>query len=208
MINVIIIEDITDYRNGLKSVFTLSDGFSCAGAYSSGEEAMLYLPDMPCANVALVDIGLPGMNGIELIKEIKKICPQLLCIMCTSIDEDEKVFEALEAGAFGYILKSSPVTKILDAVADVHIGGSPMSSEIARKVMLRLHKKGPAVKTDFNLTPRETEVIQLLSQGLMYKEIAATHNVTLDTVKRHCFNIYEKMHVSNRTEAVNKFEGR
>jgi two-component system, NarL family, response regulator LiaR len=209
MIPVIIVEDIADYRNGIVAMLNLTDGFTCIGAYESGEAALLYEPELNSANVALIDIGLPGINGIELVRTLKIKNPNLLCLMCTSIDEDQKVFEALEAGAFGYILKSSSIDKLLDAIQELYNGGSPMSSEIARKVMLHLHKQNTtAPKENFKLTPKEIEVLQYLSKGLLYKEIAQLQQVTIDTIKKHCFNIYEKMHVSNRTEAVNKFEGR
>lgn len=209
MIKVLVVEDSEEYRNGIVSLLDYTEGFCCVGAYRTAELAILQIPNAEAADVAIIDIGLPGMDGIELVKELKKKQPSLLCMMCTGMVEDEKVFNALEAGAYGYILKNNLVSTLLDAVTDLKNGGSPMSSEIARKVMLRFHKKEiPASEKEYHITPKETEVLQHLSQGLLYKEIAAKLGVGIDTIKRHCYNIYEKMHVSNRTEAINKFEGR
>ena len=123
-------------------------------------------------------------------------------MMCTAYDEDEKIFGALSAGAHGYILKSTPPTKIVDAIFELSNGGAPMSSEVARKVVAAFRRPGTEKS---KLTPRENEILALLAKGLLYKEIAAQLQISLDTVKRHCFNIYEKLHVKNRTEAINKY---
>jgi two-component system, NarL family, response regulator LiaR len=205
MITVAVIEDLKDYRNGLVAMIDWTEGYSCVGAYDSAESAMLNLEEVQ-PQVCICDIGLPGINGIELVKWIKNKLPETLCMMCTAYDEDEKVFEALQAGAYGYILKSIQPGKIIDAIDELVQGGSPMSSEIARKVLLRMHGNKSAVETtEYSLTPKEKEILDQLAKGLLYKEIASEKNISIETVKRHCYNIYTKMHVSNRTEAINKY---
>ena len=201
MIKVIIIEDLANYRNALQVLLNGSEGFACTGAFENAEVALPFLPTL-LPDVALVDINLPGMNGIELVKEIRHASPNTLCMMCTAYDADEKVFSALNAGAHGYILKSTGPAKILDAITELMQGGSPMSSEIARKVVCAFTQK-PNPEMEL-LTLREKEILQLLEQGLLYKEIASSAKITIETVKRHCFNIYQKLHVGNRSEAIHK----
>lgn len=205
MIRVAVIEDLDNYRNALEVLLNGSAGFTCCGAYPSAEAALKALPQA-APDVALVDIHLPGMNGIELVKCIREILPETLCMMCTAYDEDEDVFNALGAGAHGYILKSTSPAKILEAVQELCNGGSPMSNEIARKVVLTFQRL-PVAKPDFDLTRREKEILEALSKGLLYKEIAVRLFISMDTVRRHCFNIYTKLHVKNKTEAINKYFG-
>ncbi len=205
MINVAVIEDLPNYRNALQVLLDGSVEFTCAGAYESAEAALEgFLADQP--DVALVDINLPEMNGIELIKIVRDKFPLILCMICTAYDEDEKVFKALENGAHGYILKSTPPAKILGAIVDLKNGGSPMSNEIARKVVMAFNKKNnPELG---QLSSRENEILKLLVQGLLYKEIGAGLGISIETVKRHCFNIYQKLHVHNRSEAINRYHGK
>ena len=204
MLRVAVIEDLPNYRNALQVLLNGSEGFSCAGAYENAEIAIEEISDHQ-PDIALVDINLPGMNGIDLIRIIRNKFPETLCMVCTAYDEDEKVFKALEAGAHGYILKSTPPAKILEAIIDLKNGGSPMSNEIARKVVMAFNKKkNPELD---HLSPREKEILELLVQGLLYKEIAANLSISIETVKRHCFNIYQKLHVHNRSEAINKYHG-
>lgn len=205
MINVAVIEDLDSYRNVLQILLNGSEGFTCVGAYANAEAAKEELPSLK-PDVAVVDIHLPGISGIELVKFIRANLPDTLCMMCTAYDEDQAVFDALEAGAHGYLLKSTPPAKILEAIQDLRNGGSPMSNEIARKVVMTFQRK-PASKPELDLSAREKEVLQLLSQGLLYKEIAAQLFISMDTVRRHCFNIYSKLHVKNKTEAINKYLG-
>lgn len=206
MISVAVIEDLANYRNALEILLNGSAGFQCCGAFESAEAAMKALPGL-APDVALVDIHLPGINGIMLVHFIRETLPATLCMMCTAYDEDEDVFKALEAGAHGYLLKSTSPAKILDAIQELTNGGSPMSNEIARRVVMTFQR--PAVaQPEFDLTKREKEVLQLLSQGLLYKEISAKLFISLDTVRRHCFNIYTKLHVKNKIEAVNKYFGK
>ena len=201
MITVIIIEDLANYRNALQVLLNGSEGFKCTGAFENAETVLIALPAL-LPHIALVDINLPGMNGIELVKEIRHASPDTLCMMCTAYDEDEKIFSALQAGAHGYILKSTPPSKILDAITDLKNGGAPMSSEVARKVVMAFAQRAnPELE---QLTQREKEVLQLLEEGLLYKEIASRLAISIETVKRHCFNIYQKLHVGNRSEAIYK----
>lgn len=205
MTSILIVEDSPDYRKGLQQLFNHANGFMCIAAYENAE-ACLRDTKYQQVDIAIIDIQLPAMNGIELVKLLTTANPQLLCMMCTAYEEDEKVFKALEAGAHAYILKSAAATEIQQAVTDLKNGGSPMSSQVARKVVQSFKRQPPVV--DYSLTPRESEVLQLLSKGLLYKEIALQMNISSDTVRRHCFNIYEKLHVHNRTEALNKYFGK
>lgn len=201
MISVAVVEDLDDYRNGLVNLINWNKEYTCIGSYATAEEAIKYLPSLK-PDVALIDIGLPGKSGIELVEYIHKVIPSTLCMMCTAYDEDEKVFKALKAGAYGYLVKSASPAEILDAILKLVNGGSPMSSDVARKVINSFQKQSPDIDI---LTAREKEILELLSKGLLYKEIAFQLSISIDTVKRHCFNIYEKLHVSNRTEAINKY---
>jgi DNA-binding NarL/FixJ family response regulator len=204
MISVAVIEDLENYRNALTVLLNGSEGFTCAGAYENAETAIKGVDTLQ-PDILLVDINLPGMNGIELVKIIKKRFPGILCMMCTAYDEDDKIFKALEAGAHAYILKSTSPAKLLEAVIDLKNGGSPMSNEIARKVVTAFNKTANREQTQ--LTSREQEILALLVEGLLYKEIATHLNISKETVKRHCFNIYQKLHVSNRSEAIGKYHG-
>lgn len=203
MISVVVVEDLDDYRNGLVNLINWTDGYNCTGAYATAEEAMKNLPTLK-PDVTLIDISLPGKSGIDLVEFIHKNIASTLCMMCTAYDEDEKVFKALKAGAYGYLLKTTSPTEIMNAVQQLVNGGAPMSSDVARKVIASFQSPKQNNETE-NLTAREKQVLELLSKGLLYKEIAVQLSISIDTVKRHCFNIYEKLHVSNRTEAINKY---
>src|SRR3954447_14265063 len=170
MIKIAVIEDLEGYRNVMQILLNGSDGFACAGAFANAEAAREELPALK-PDIALIDIHLPGMSGIELVKFIRTNLPDTLCMMCTAYDEDEDVFKALEAGAHSYMLKSTSPVKILEAIQDLKNGGSPMSNEIARKVVMTFQHK-PVNNPEFDLSAREKEVLQLLAQGLLYKEIA------------------------------------
>jgi DNA-binding NarL/FixJ family response regulator len=203
MISIAVVEDIEEYRNGLKELINNTKEYECISTCESAEEAMQILPALN-PDVALIDIGLPGKSGIGLVSFLHENNVHILCMMCTAYDEDEKVFSALKAGAYGYMLKSASPVEIINAIHQLINGGSPMSSDVARKVIASFQSPKPNSEI-LNLTAREKEVLELLSKGLLYKEIAAQLSISIDTVKRHCFNIYEKLHVSNRTEAINKF---
>ena len=183
--SVMIVEDNKSLQLLLENIIKDNDFCFCAGVCSSAEEALVAVPDL-LPDVVLMDIGLPGMDGIECVRKLKPLCPGVEFMMCTIYDEDEKVFDALEAGANSYILKSTGPEEMLAAIADLSNGGSPMSSDI---------------------TPREEDVLKLLAKGLLYKEVADQLGISVKTMKKHIYNIYEKMHVHSKVEAVNKFLG-
>ncbi|MBS1496423.1 MAG: response regulator transcription factor [Bacteroidetes bacterium] len=206
MICVIIIEDIKEIREGLQMLINTSEGFICPKTFANGESAIAELP-LLSADVALMDIHLPGINGIEAVKKLKTLCPQTQFIMSTVYEDDDNIFESLKAGASGYLLKKTAPSKILDAIIEVYNGGSPMSSQIARKVIASFQKKDSIEETDI-LTPKEKEVLKALAKGLRYKEIADDMKVSVETIRSHVRNIYEKLQVQSRTEALNKVFGR
>jgi DNA-binding NarL/FixJ family response regulator len=217
-IAVCIVEDVTDIRQALEQIIELSDNCSLVASFSNGEEALVKIP-LVKPQVVLMDIGLGSTNGIELVKELKPMHPEILYMMCTVYEEDEKIFEALRAGASGYILKKSSPSRLIDAIAELVEGGAPMSSQIARKVVNAF--KDIPVKQDNNLnvpgsetedmallSRREKEILEWLAQGKIYKEIGTELNISAETVRKHVYHIYEKLHVNNRVEAVNKYFGR
>lgn len=203
MVNVAIIEDSDDIREGLKVLINGSDGFRCLADYSSAEAA---LRDLPAKNpdVVLMDIKLPGMSGIACTRELKARRPDLPVVVLTVYENDEQIFEALKAGASGYLLKKTPPARLLEAIQDVLNGGSPMSSQIARKVVSAFHQMGTSQKEMENLTNREQEILSYLAKGYRYKEIAEALFLSVETVRTHLRNIYEKLHVRSRSEAVLK----
>ena len=201
-IKVVIVEDTEVLRDSLTMLLKGSHGFNLTGVYENAEDALLHLPNL-CPDVVLMDIGLPGINGIECIKQLEGKCPNTQFLICTIYEEDEYVFEALKAGATGYILKNSSPAMILDSIIELHKGGAPMSRLIARKVIQTMQK--PKVNKELELlTPRENEVLILLSEGFRYKEIADQINIDKGTVQVHIHNIYEKLQVQSRTDALNK----
>ena len=207
-ISLAIVEDLDVVRNGLKDFISLSTDFLVVGSYKSGEEALQKLPETK-PDIVIMDINLPGMNGIECIRQVKDKSPGTQFMMFTVYENDEKVFEALKAGASGYLLKNTGLLQIAESVKELHEGGSPMSANIARK-MVNLVRGDTDKKTRFLdlLSPREKEILQLLAKGLLYKEIAEQLNITTGTVRIHIHKIYEKLHVQNRTEAINKAFGK
>lgn len=207
-ISVCIVEDRIDIREALFELVNSQPNISCIGIYETAEEALISIPELQ-PNVVLMDIDLPKMNGIECIRLLKPKCPRVQFMICTVYDEDEKVFEALRTGANGYILKRSPPQKLIEAIIELYNGGSPMSSDIARKIVLAMQQKPEQkIQEDYHITPREQEILQLLSKGLSYQELADKIFISSKTVRKHIFNIYEKLHVNSRMEAVNKYFGR
>ncbi len=206
MIDVVIIEDIREIREGLQLLIGSSEGFTCNHCYASAEAAIPELPSLR-PGVVLMDIHLPGMNGIEALRILKDKCPGTLFIMSTVYEDDENIFESLKAGASGYLLKKTAPSRIIEAINEVTAGGSPMSSQIARKVIDSFRKKDSIDDTDI-LTPREKEVLKALSKGLRYKEIAVQLEVSIETIRSHARKIYEKLQVQSRTEALNKVFGK
>lgn len=208
--SVAIVEDNNDIRQALEQIIESSDDFTLAGSCSTGEEALVKLPLLN-PNVVLMDIGLGlGINGIEVVRELKESHPDMLFMMCTIYEEDEKIFEALRAGANGYILKKTQPAKLLEGINELIQGGAPMSSQIASKVVAVFQKKAktPQSSTLEVLSKRENEILEMLSTGLLYKEISDKLSITTETVRKHVYHIYEKLHVTNRVEAVNKYFGR
>ena len=205
MINVIIVEDSTTIREGLKLLIDGTAGYKCVAAFSNCEDLLEEITKLK-VDVILMDIDLPGISGIEGIRRIKKISDEILILILTIYDENDLIFEALCAGASGYLVKKTPPAKLLDAIKDAHEGGAPMTSNIARKVVDYFQKTKPFHKDAENiaLTKREKEVLSGLVEGNSYKAIADELNVIFDTVRFHFRNIYKKMHVHSQSEAVVK----
>ena len=197
-----IVEDDDRLRADFARVIDDSGDMRCVGAYGSAEAALLALPSLT-PDVVLMDINLPGMNGIESVGRLRALAPAAQVLMVTVFDDTSSVFESLKAGASGYILKRAPIGELLAAIRELAAGGAPMSGVIARKVVQYFGHHGPApeVKT---LTAREHQVLVALSQGEQYKEIAARLDISINTVRRHIMAIYEKLHVNSRLEAVGK----
>ncbi len=209
-ISIAIVEDNNDIRNALEQIIDMADGYFLAGSCVNGEEAIVNIPLLKPA-IVLMDINLGGINGIEVVRILKEEMPDVLFMMCTVYEEDEKIFEALSAGASGYVLKKTAPDKLLDAIMELYEGGAPMSSQIARKVVATFQNKNIAVASPDSLgalSKREKEILEMLSKGLLYKEIADQLFISPQTVRKHVYHIYEKLHVGNRIEAVNKFFGR
>jgi DNA-binding NarL/FixJ family response regulator len=208
-IKVCIVDDVTELRSALEEIVSMSTGFKCIGTMSSAEEAIEKLPLLQ-PDVVLMDINLgAGESGIYCVRELKSKMPGTNFMMCTVYEEDDKIFEALRAGASGYILKKTAPQKLIESIRELYQGGAPMSSQIARKVVAAFQNKNQPDDNNLNmLTPREKEILELLSRGLMYKEIAWELDISQETVRKHVYRIYEKLHVGNRVEAVNKFYGR
>ncbi|MFN8279770.1 MAG: response regulator transcription factor [Saprospiraceae bacterium] len=205
-IKVAIIEDVAEYRKALQLIINSTPNIKCVSSFPNGSFAIAEIPKMDL-DIILVDINLPDINGIEVIRELKLVCPKLQFLVLTVYEEDEKILNALSAGASGYILKSTVPSKIIDAIVELHDGGSPMSSNIARKVVQYLNKSVTESNNPYEslLTKREREILNLLSTGLIYKQIADTLFISVETVKSHCHNIYDKLHVTTKMEAVNKY---
>ena len=207
-IKVSIVEDLTEVREGLAELVSSDKELSMIGSFEDAESAIDKLPNLQ-ADIVIMDINLPGMSGIDCIRSVKEKCPDTQFMMFTVYENDDKVFEALKAGASGYLLKNTGLLQIAESVKELHEGGSPMSANIARK-MVNLVRGDADKKTPFLdlLSPREKEILQLLAKGLLYKEIAEQLNITTGTVRIHIHKIYEKLHVQNRTEAINKAFGK
>ncbi|MFN0174642.1 MAG: LuxR C-terminal-related transcriptional regulator [Saprospiraceae bacterium] len=206
-IEVAILEDDEKYRKALQTILNGAPGFSCKGVYARGEDAVPSLIAFP-PDIALVDINLKGsLSGIEAMYQVKETSPNIKFLILTVYEDDDKIFNALEAGASGYLLKDTSFAKIIEAIRELFDGGSPMSASIARKVVESFRKPNPIHKNPYDqvLTRREREVLELISRGLPNKQIAAELFISLETIKSHCHSIFEKLHVQSRVEAVNKF---
>ena len=201
MIHVSIAEDLPEIRQGLERIIsTQADMVLASSSPNAIEAAAAITSSQP--DVVIMDINMPGMSGIECITKIAGDCPNTQFMIFTIYENDEKIFDALAAGASGYILKRTPAEKIIEAIKELHNGGSPMSTPIARKVINHFKEsKNPGHES---LTNKENEILNLLSKGFLYKEIAAKLSISVGTVTQHIHNIYEKLHVTNKTEAINK----
>jgi DNA-binding NarL/FixJ family response regulator len=203
-ITISIVEDNEQLRNTLARVLNRAEGFRCVSSYGDAETALQGLPkDQP--EVVLMDINLPGMNGVECVRQLKHVLPKTQVVMLTVYEDTENIFNALAAGASGYLLKRTRSAELLEAIHEVRRGGSPMTTHIARKVVQSFQKVGPSNQATENLSPREQEVLDCLAQGLIYKEIADKIGVSYETVHTYIRRIYEKLQVRTRTEAVAKF---
>lgn len=220
-IPIAIVEDNREIRQALEQIIELSDSYELVCSCPTGEAALAQLPlFMP--KIVLMDIDLGSMSGIEVIQQLKPLYPEMLFMMCTIYDDDEKIFNALKVGANGYILKKTAPAKLLEGIADLLDGGAPMSSQIARKVVTIFQqqaikeqehqeqtKADQAAAADTShlnvLSKREIEILQLLTKGFSNKEIAAAEFISTETVRKHIYNIYDKLHVNNRIEAVNYY---
>ena len=202
-IKVAIIEDEREIRECLTLLVNGSDGYTCTGSYRTMEEALDRIPrQLP--DVVLSDIGLPGMSGIDGVRLLKERCPDLLVLMLTVYDDDERIFDAMCAGACGYLLKKTPPARLLDSLREVVAGGAPMSPEVARRVITLFREIRPPERADYHLTPHETRLLKLFVEGHNYKTAAAELRVSVNTVNFHVRSIYDKLQVHSRSEAVVK----
>lgn len=205
-IKIMIVEDDSAFRNALKIIVGEHPQMTCIAAFKDGETALANLPKT-LPDLVLMDLQLPGISGIECIAALKKVHPFLQCMILTRYGEDDLVFDALSAGANGYVLKDAGFSKILNSILELHSGGAPMSAQIARKVVSYFQTPIPKKQNPYEklLSNRQKEVIELLSKGYLYKEIAALLYISPETVKSHCHAIYKKLHADNKTEAIRKY---
>lgn len=199
-----IVEDDRDLREALGMMIQFTDQYQLVGSFENAELALKELPFLE-VDVVLMDINLPGESGIICVNKLKNVRPAVFVLMCTSYEDDDKIFQSLEAGASGYILKTEGPAKIIGALDELFEGGSPMSSSIARKVVASFSKMESQNKLTETLTTRENEILNLLAKGQMNKEVASKLDISNGTVRKHIQNIYEKLHVNTRVEAVNLY---
>lgn len=201
-IKIAIVEDDHHYNNALKKIIGFDDELLCVGQFFEGKEALKKLkfcdPD-----VVLMDINMPQILGYDIVAKLSTDMENTQFVMCTSFEEDEYIFKSLKAGAAGYLVKGDSMEKIIQAVKEVYNGGAPMSFSVAKKVLKFFREEKKSVETG-SLTPAESEILEMLAQGLLYKEIADKKNISIDTVKKHIGHIYRKLQVSNKIEAINK----
>lgn len=200
-ITTAIVEDIRDIREGLTTLINFTEGFTCNGSYRSMEDAIPRIKgNVP--DVLLSDIGLPGMNGIEGIRILKDLYPEMTVLMLTVYDDDERIFDAICAGATGYLLKRTAPAKLLENIREAVEGGAPMSPEVASRVIKLFREVHPPERVDYDLTPHETRLLKLLVDGHNYTTAAEELNVSFNTIKFHMRHIYEKLQVHSKSEAV------
>jgi DNA-binding NarL/FixJ family response regulator len=203
-ITVSIVEDDARVRESLSRLISRAEGFKCVSHYPDAESALADIPQRK-PEVVLMDINLPGMSGIDAVAQLKGACPEIQVVMLTVYENTDQIFRALASGASGYLLKQTPPEELLSAVKEVHRGGSPMTSHIARKVVQSFQQPAQTNKPMEGLSPREQEVLEYLAKGFLYKEIADQLSISFETVHTYIRRIYEKLHVRSRTEAVAKY---
>jgi DNA-binding NarL/FixJ family response regulator len=203
-IRVAIVEDDEQVRENLARLITETKGFECVATFASGEQAISGFPRRP-PDVVVMDINLPGISGVECVRQLKAMFPDIHIVMLTVYDDSERIFQALQMGAAGYLLKRSTAEEILHAIKDVHGGGAPMTSYIARKVVQSFRRQGPSDKPAENLSKRETDVLEYVARGYSNKEIADALGLKSETVRGYLKTVYTKLHVRSRTEAAMKF---
>lgn len=205
MIRVAVVEDNNAIREGLKILIDGTEGYSCIGTYSECEKMLKNIEKIN-PDVLLMDLVLPGMDGVEGIKKVKMLLPELTILVLTIYEENDRIFDALCAGASGYLVKKTPPSKLLEAIKEAYEGGAPMSSQIARKVIefFQNKKTSSPQKNDYVLTPREKEILSGLVEGHNFKAIADSLFISIETVRFHFRNIYRKLHVHSQSEAVAK----
>jgi len=197
-----IVEDDRAVREGLCLIINGTPGYRCSGGFGSVEEALRLQGEPP--NVVLLDINLPGIPGSEGVALFREKYPAAQVLMLTVYAEQDKVFESICNGAAGYLLKKTPPARLLEAISEAHAGGAPMSPEIARKVINLFRRSAPAAAKNFQLTPQETRLLKLLSDGYSYQSAAGQLNISINTVRNYIRSIYEKLHVNSKSEAVSK----
>jgi len=207
-IRVVIVEDLEEVIEGLSAFIKKDDALQLVAAFRTAEAAALELPILK-PDLVVMDINLPGMTGIECVRQVKKMVPEIQFMMFTVYENNDQVFDALKAGASGYLLKKTPPLQIIESIKELHAGGSPMSAAIARKLVSVFNEQNVTtpVRQDSVLSPREKEVLELVAKGLLYKEISDQLGISFHTVRQHIGKIYEKLHVHNKTEAINKVYG-
>ena len=205
-LRVALVEDDAHVRAGLRELIAASPGCSCVADFGTAEEALARLPALE-VEVLLMDIQLPGMSGIECIRRIKADRPALQVMMLTVFEDHDRIFQSLAAGASGYLLKQTPADQLLEALRELQRGGSPMSTQIARRVVETFREPASTRDPGAGLSPRERDIVARLARGFLYKEIAAQLGISVETVRTHLHSIYEKLHVRSRTEAVMKLYG-
>jgi DNA-binding NarL/FixJ family response regulator len=205
-IKIAIVEDDEGVRENLAALIGGTKGFDCVGTYATGELALAQLPRR-LPHVVLMDINLPGISGVECVRQLRAISPDVHIVMLTVYDDSDRIFQALQMGASGYLLKRSSSAEIVAAIEEVHRGGAPMSSYIARKVVQSFNRGGPSEQPAENLSKRETDVLGYVARGYANKEIADALGLSTETVRGYLKTIYSKLHVRSRTEAAMKFRG-